>query len=326
MAIIANTSTRYSVNGIRESLSDIIYNISPSTTPFISNLSKKRSVKNTYFEFQTDALTNVAANAQLDGDDISSFPALAATTRLGNYTQIMRKVGIVADNLNGAIDEAGRRSELAYQITKAGNELKRDVEFNLCGVNTAANAGAAGTARVTASLSAWIRTNSGRGTGGANPTIANGTVNAAATDSSNANLRAATELLLKPVIQSVWAQGGDPKFLLVGPHVKSVVSGFAGIAAQRYMAPSDSPTTIVGAADVYMSDFGSLSIVPSRFSRPRDAYIIDPDLIEISTLRPMQQVSLAKTGDADKFMILTELGLQVNNEAGLGVLADLVFT
>ena len=326
MAIIANTSTRYSVTGIRESLSDIIYNISPSTTPFLSNLSKKRSVRNTFFEWQSDSLSSASANSQLDGDDISAFPALAQTARLGNYTQIMRKVGIIADNLNGAIDEAGRRSELAYQITKAGNELKRDVEFNMCGVNTAANAGAAGTARVTASLSAFIRTNSSRGTGGANPTVANGVVNAAATDSSNANLRAATEVLLKPVIQAVWGQGGDPKFLLVGPHVKGVVSGFAGIAAQRYMAPSDSPTTIVGAADVYMSDFGSLSIVPSRFSRPRDAYIIDPDLIEISTLRPMQQVSLAKTGDAEQFMILTEWGLQVNNEAGIGVLADLVFS
>ena len=326
MAIIANTSTRYSVTGIRESLSDIIYNISPSTTPFLSNLSKKRSVRNTFFEWQSDSLSSASANSQLDGDDISAFPALAQTARLGNYTQIMRKVGIIADNLNGAIDEAGRRSELAYQITKAGNELKRDVEFNMCGVNTAANAGAAGTARVTASLSAFIRTNSSRGTGGANPTVANGVVNAAATDSSNANLRAATEVLLKPVIQAVWGQGGDPKFLLVGPHVKGVVSGFAGIAAQRYMAPSDSPTTIVGAADVYMSDFGSLSIVPSRFSRPRDAYIIDPDLIEIATLRPMQNVSLAKTGDAEKFFVLAEQGLQVNQEAGLGVLADLVFS
>jgi len=250
MAIVTNTATRYSIVGIREDLSNIIYNISPETTPFVSNLTKRRSVQNTFFEWQTDSLSAAAANKQIDGDDVSSFTAVTATSRLGNYTQIMRKVGIIADNLTGAITEAGRRSELAYQLTKSGNELKRDMEFNLCGVNAAAAAGAAGTARATASLSAFLRTNTGRGTGGANPTVSGGVVNAAATDSSAANQRAATEALLKPVIQSVWDNGGDPKFLMVGAHVKTVVSGFAGIAAQRYMAPSDSPTTIIGAADV----------------------------------------------------------------------------
>jgi len=320
MAIVTNTLTRYDAIGIREDLSNIIYNISPETTPFVSNMSKRRSVKNTYFEWQTDSLSAAAANKQLDGDDVGSFTAVTPTARLGNYTQIMRKVGIIADNLDGAIDEAGRRSELAYQITKQGNELKRDVEYNLVGVNAAAAAGATGTARATASLSAFIRTNTSKGSGGADPTVSSGVVNAARTDGT---ARAISETLLKGVLQSVWTQGGDPKFLMVGAHVKTVVSSFSGIAAQRYMAPSDSPTTIIGAADVYMSDFGSISIVPNRFSRARDAYVIDPDLCELATLRPMQQVELAKTGDATKFMMLTEVGLQINQEAGLGIVADL---
>mgnify|MGYP001432313885 CR=1 FL=1 len=101
------------------------------------------------------------------------------------------------------------------------------------------------------------------------------------------------------------------------------VSGFSGIAAQRYMAPSDSPTTIIGAADVYMSDFGTLQVVPNRFSRERDAYLVDPDMVELVTLRDMAVTELAKTGDSSKFMTLVEYGLQVNNEAGLGVAADL---
>ena len=320
MAIVTNTLTRYDAIGIREDLSNIIYNISPETTPFVSNMSKRRSVKNTYFEWQTDSLSAAAANKQLDGDDVGSFTAVTPTARLGNYTQIMRKVGIIADNLDGAIDEAGRRSELAYQITKQGNELKRDVEYNLVGANAAAAAGATGTARATASLSAFIRTNTSKGSSGADPTVSSGVVNAARTDGTQ---RAITETLLKGVLQSVWTQGGDPKFLMTGAHVKTVVSSFSGIAAQRFMAPSDSPTTIIGAADVYMSDFGSISIVPNRFSRARDAYVIDPDLCELATLRPMQQVELAKTGDATKFMMLTEVGLQINQEAGLGIVADL---
>ena len=116
MAIISNTFTQYDAKGLREDLSDIIYNISPENTPLVSNMSKRRAISNTLFEWQTDSLSNAAANAQIDGDDLSSFSAVAATARLGNYSQIMRKDFIIADNLNGAIDEAGRRSEIAYQL------------------------------------------------------------------------------------------------------------------------------------------------------------------------------------------------------------------
>jgi hypothetical protein len=320
MAIVTNTFTKYDAVGIREDLANVIFNISPQTTPFVSNMTKRRKVTNTFFEWQTDSLAAAAANAQIDGDDLSSYTAVTATSRLGNYTQIMRKDFIIADNLSGALDLAGRRSEIAYQLAKKGDELKRDMEFNLCGVNQAAVAGNSSTARKTASLSAFIKTNTSRGTGGADPTVSSGVVNAAATDGTQ---RAITETLLKGVLQNVWTQGGEPKMALVGPHVKTVISGFAGIAAQRYMAPSDSPTTIIGAADVYLSDFGSVQIVPSRFSRARDCYIVDPDMCELATLRPIQSEELAKTGDATKYMLLAEVGLQVNQEAGLGVVADL---
>jgi len=320
MAIVTNTFTKYDAVGIREDLANVIFNISPQTTPFVSNMTKRRKVTNTFFEWQTDSLAAAAANAQIDGDDLSSYTAVTATSRLGNYTQILRKDFIIADNLGGAMDLAGRRSEIAYQLAKKGDELKRDMEYNLCGVNQAAVAGNSSTARKTASLSAFIKTNTSRGTGGADPTVSSGVVNAAATDGTQ---RAITEALLKTVLQSVWTQGGEPKMAMVGPHVKTVISGFAGIAAQRYMAPSDSPTTIIGAADVYMSDFGSVQIVPSRFSRARDCYIVDPDMCELATLRPIQSEELAKTGDATKYMLLAEVGLQVNQEAGLGVVADL---
>jgi len=320
MAIVTNTFTKYDAVGIREDLANVIFNISPQTTPFVSNMTKRRKVTNTFFEWQTDSLAAAAANAQIDGDDLSSYTAVTATSRLGNYTQILRKDFIIADNLGGAMDLAGRRSEIAYQLAKKGDELKRDMEYNLCGVNQAAVAGNSSTARKTASLSAFIKTNTSRGTGGADPTVSSGVVNAAATDGTQ---RAITEALLKTVLQSVWTQGGEPKMAMVGPHVKTVISGFAGIAAQRYMAPSDSPTTIIGAADVYLSDFGSVQIVPSRFSRARDCYIVDPDMCELATLRPIQSEELAKTGDATKYMLLAEVGLQVNQEAGLGVVADL---
>ena len=222
-------------------------------------------------------------------------------------TKESRKDFAIADNLDGAIDEAGRRSEVAYQLAKQGNELKRDQEYNLVGVNNTGVAGNNTTIRETASLSAWIGTNVSHGTGGSSP--GGGT---AATDGTQ---RAMTEAMLKTVMQGAWTEGGSPNYLLVGPHVKTVVSGFAGIAEQRYMAPSDGPTTIIGAADVYVSDFGAISIVPSRFSRARDAYLIDKELVTLATLRPMQSQELAKTG---KSCPLLAKALQDNSVNCLG--------
>lgn len=320
MAIVTNTFTKYSVVGLREDLSNLIANISPEETPFVTNITKRRSVSNTFFEWQQDSLAAAQSNAQIDGDDVASFSATTATSRLGNYTQILRNDFIIADNLGGNLDLAGRRSEIAYQTAKIGKEQRRDLEFNLAGVNQAAVAGNNTTARKTASLSAFIKTNTSKGTGGADPTVSSGVVNAARTDGTQ---RSISEAMLKDIVQSCWTEGGSPSMLMVGAFNKRAISAFAGIAAQRYMAPSDGPTQIVGAADVYQSDFGSISIIPNRFSRSRDAYLIDPDLIEIATLRPMSSQELAKTGDATKFMIIQEAGLQVNQEAGLGIIADL---
>ncbi len=313
MAIVANTQTRYSSVGIREELSNVIKNISPEDTPFQSNV-RSESVNNTYFEYQTDELSAAAANAQIDGDDVTSFSAVTPTVRVGNYTQIMRKDFILADNLE-SIDAAGRRSELSFQLAKSGSELKRDVEFNLLS-NQGAVAGSTTAARKTRGLPSWIATNTSKGTSGADAASST----AARTDGTQ---RQITEAMLKSVVQSMWNEGGKPKMVMCGPHVKTKISAFTGIAGQRFNVDGNKPGTIIGAADIYVSDFGNLEIVANRFQRARDAFVLDPDLCAVATLRPMKQVKLAKTGDAEKRMIITELGLKVDQEKGLGMIADL---
>ena len=314
MAIVTNTFTHFDAKGIRESLSDVIANISPEETPFQSNVGSK-SVSNTYFEWQKDSLAAADATARISGDDVSSFDSTSATTRVGNYTHILRRTVIVADNLE-AVDKAGRDSELAYQVAKRGKELKRDIEAVLTD-NNARVAGGTGTAPETAGLGAWIATNDNLAGDGASPT---GDGSDARTDGTQ---RAFTEDMLKSVMSSVWTAGGNPSVLMVGAFNKQKVSGFAGIAAQRYMAPADGPTTIIGAADVYLSDFGQLSVVPNRFQRARDAWVLDTEMASVCNLRPIQKVDLAKTGDASKAMLIWEGGLEVSNEAAHGLIADL---
>jgi hypothetical protein len=318
MTIVTNTFTSYSAKGIREDLSNVITNIAPEETPFQSNIGRE-TISNTLFEWQTDSLADAAANAQLEGDDVSSFDAVTATVRLTNYAQISRKT-IILSNTEEVVNKAGRRSELAYQIAKRGSELKRDQEYIFLNGGVAV-AGNTTTARVTASLGAFVKTNTDKQTNGVDPSYTT-LPNSARTDG---NVRTFTETILKNVIQKVWTAGGTPKILMTGPVNKQRVSGFSGIASSRYnINGGDRPATLIGAVDIYVSDFGQVSVIANRFQRERDAWVIDPDYAKMTVLRPYQQVELAKTGDAEKRMLLIEYGLKVLAENAHGLAADLI--
>jgi hypothetical protein len=320
MSAITNTYTRFDAKGVREDLSNVIYQISPEETPFMSNVGRE-NVKNTFYEWQTDDLAAASTtNAQIEGDDVSSFTAATPTVRLGNYTQISRKDVIISGTLE-SVDKAGRRSELSYQMAKRSAELKRDMETTML-ANQGAAAGDTSNARKTGALLAFLKTNTSKGTGGGDPSYST-VPTAARTDAVSTELRSFSEVLLKDVIQKVWTQGGKPSVVMAGPVNKQNLSRMAGIAAQRFNAQGAKPSTIIGAADVYVSDFGNVTIVPNRFQRERDVFVLDTEYASVAYLRPFQTVELAKTGDAEKRMLLVEWGLKVHNEKAHGVIADL---
>ena len=308
------TYQTYTAIGQREDLSDVIYNISPTDTPVMSSVGKAKATA-VYHEWQTDSLAAATTNnAAVEGDDATDA-TMSPTTRLGNYTQIVQKTVKISGTLD-AVDKAGRKSEKAYQLAKASAEIKRDIE-TIISANQGRSAGNSSTARKLGSLLSWITTNSSVGTSGADPTTIG------VSTRTDGTARSFTETILKDVIQQVYSSGGNPKILMVGAYQKQAVSAFAGIAAQRYMAPGNEPTTIIGAADVYMSDFGTVSVVPNRFMRTRDALVLDPEYAALAYLRPFATNELAKTGDSEKTQILAELTLEVRNEAAHGIAADL---
>ena len=318
MAIVTNTFTTFDAKGIREDLSNIITQISPEETPYMSNIGRE-SISNTLFEWQTDALASAAANKQIEGDDVASFEAVTATVRLQNYAQISRKTIILSDT-EETVNKAGRRSELAYQIAKRSAELKRDQEFTMLNGAVAA-AGNTSTARGTASLGAFIKTNVDKQTDGTNPSYTT-LPNSARTDGA---VRTFTETILKNVIQQVWTSGGTPKILMCGPVNKQRVSGFSGIASSRFnINGGEKPATLIGAVDIYVSDFGNVSVIANRFQRERDAWVLDPEYAKMNVLRPYQQVELAKTGDSAKRLLLVEWGHKVLTETAHGLAADLI--
>lgn len=311
MAQPTNTFDTYDSVGEREDLSDVIYSISPTDTPFLSSAAKTKATA-VLHEWQTDSLASaVTNNAVIEGDE-ATLDASTATTRLSNSTQIMDKT-VVITGTQESVDKAGRASELAYQIAKRAKELKRDMEATITG-NIAEVGGNSTTARKMGTLGSWVTTNDDLASDGASGA---GAGNAAHTDGTQ---RAFTESQLKSVIKSVWNAGGDPSMVMVGPFNKQKLSGFTGNST-RFDAGADA--TLYTSVDVYASDFGQLQVVPNRFSRDRDAYVLDMEYWGIAFLRDFSMHELAKTGDSEKRQLLVEATLESRNEAASGLVADL---
>jgi hypothetical protein len=269
-------------------------------------------VSATTHEWQTDSLASFSANNKvIDGDEATN-DVVTGTTRVTNLTQISDKV-VVVSGTQEVVNKAGKKSEVAYQVAKAGKELKRDMECRLTSPQYA-EAGSSSGARECSGAEAVISTNTSHGTSGST----NGVV-----DVVDGTQRAFTEVLLKPQIKGCYTEGGSPGMIMVGPHNKSVASGFGGIATQYRDNKQVGQGVIIGAADVYVSDFGTFKIIPIRVQRDRTALIIDTDYWAVGYLRPFSVKPLARTGDSEKRQMLCEYTLEYRNEASSGKVAEL---
>ena len=316
MALPTNTFATYEAIGNREDLSDVIYRIDPTDTPFMSGIEREKASAVNH-EWQTQALASADnTNAQLEGDDANTNTT-TATVRLGNINQISTKVARVTGTQR-SVDHAGRDDELAYQEMLKGLELKRDMETILAGTNQAKNTGNDTTARKTASVLSWIKSNTSKGTAGgaADPSAADGT--GTRTDGTQ---RAFTEANLKTVLQAIWTNGGKPDVIMTGAFNKQVFSTFTGRATQ--IEPTKQKK-IIASVDAYESDFGVLKITPNRFQRARDVLVLWMEMWALAFLngRRMVSVPLAKTGDSDRRMLLSEYALVARNEKGSGGVFD----
>lgn len=318
MAVPGNTVQRAALIGVREDLIDKISNVDPTETPFMNNIGSG-TAKQTLHEWQTDSLVAAnGSNAAIEGDDATN-DARPLTKRMQNYTQLSRKTVQVSDTAD-AVNKAGRDKQMAYEMAKIAPELRRDMEVRLCG-NFAAVPGAAGTAGQASGAVAMVRTNASRGATGTAATLSGGTsgyVNAVGTAGT---LRTITEAMLKTAIQLAWTAGGKPKIALMSGTIKQTASTFTGIAQQRREA-GDKAVTIIGAADVYVSDFGDIAFVPSRFTTGRDVLVYDPALFHTCYLQPMQDKPLAENGNSTRRLMWAEYTLRCDNELGSAVIAD----
>lgn len=315
--------------GAREDLSDIIYNISPTETPFMMMIGRG-TADATKHEWQIDILTDANADNKFEeGEDESAggyFPAVVPTIRVYDYMQISRKSVIVSGTAE-VVDKAGRKSELAYQLAKQAKELKRDMESILI----AGNSGGApqgmvqqvtGVPGQIAPYETWMTLN------GDQPQNITGTGTAStdgfkpddAAQRTDGTQRAFKEADLKEVIREAWTQGGDPSIIMTGPFNKQALSAFSGNTT-RFDRSED--MRLVTAVDVYVSDFGEHRVVPNRFMRERSVLVITPRMWSVDYLRSFRQFALAKSGDAEKRTLLAEYTLRASNPHASGIVADL---
>ena len=333
MAVPSDTRETYGAIGIREDLSNIIYNISPMDTPFLNGCGRG-SADNTQFDWQTDELKTAAANMQIEGNDYASTAA-TEPRRLSNYTQISA-TQVQSSGTAEAVDFAGRKSTQAYQLAKRAKEMKRDMEYMLL-QGTAQVAGSSGTARETACVPTWIGTcdadttnivaasdGSGLTNNGSGLTYPDGTTSAT---TGGANT-AVTIALINNVVERIWNLGGTPDTILCNSTVKCTISsstvGGAVVAEPRANHSGSGPITAVNAVDVLVTDFGTFKVVPDRFIPATNVNFIDFDLWSVDYLRPFRTETLAKSGDSVKQLLIAEYGLRAKNGNGSGQLKSAI--
>lgn len=316
-----NTFDTYDSVGNREDLQDKIYMASPEKVPVVSAIRRFKAT-NRRHEWQRDSLaTPNKDNAVIEGDDRTGT-ALTPTERVENVCQLFDAVAVVTSSQE-ATKKAGRSSEMKYQVAKKMTELKRDVEAMVLSSNPAV-AGNSTTARKSGGLGVLLYTNAQHNGAGATTAHTSGAPTTAVTAGT---ARAFTEALLKSSMQSVYTNSGEmPSFISMTPVHKGVFSGFSGIAANRMAVSKGKQGVIVGGADVYMSDFGELTVVPNYVQAtagPGEVYILNPEELGIAYFQPFKSESLAKTGHTDKEMVSVECTLVATSEKANAKIDDL---
>lgn len=323
MAVPGGAFQTYAAMGNREDLTDFITTISPTETPLISMARRGKATATTH-EWQRDSLAAAnTANAAIEGDDAANGTS-TPTTKLKNFCQISTKYAVVSGTQN-AVNTAGRRREMSYQLAKRSAELKRDMESILSG-NHGSSAGGSGTARALAGLESWLSANkttlgSGQATATTPGYVTSTGLVTAPTDFTVQGTF--TEASLKAILRECWTAGGEPDVVMCGPFNKQQLSGFGGIATlYRDTGGTAKATSIVSGASLYVHDFGEVRIVPNRFQRDRTVFVLDSRHMEVAYLRPFQQLEIARTGDAEKRQIIVEYTLAPRTELGSGKIAD----
>lgn len=278
--------------GIKEDISDIISNISPTKTPFQSMIGVDK-VTNTHFKWQEDSIRDVKVNKKVEGFTAAAS-ARTPTAFRDNVTQIMEDTFEVSAT-GDAVATYGRAKESAYQASKSSAAVKRDLEHAFVGTaQTKVDPSDNTTERVMAGYQAMV--DSG---------------NIVVTGSPSTKI---TEAKYLDALQAVYAAGADPSVTMVTPTNSREIADFAKASGRyRTLQTGSKDRAIINVVDLYVSPYGEQKIVLNRFLKDKYTLVYDPDFWKKMILRNWSRQPLAKVGDKTDTMIVGEFSLKHKN-------------
>lgn len=311
MTVPAQLRTNALARGLREDVTDLISNIDPTETPILS-MARTTTAKAVTHEWLTDTLRAPSTDlAATEGDDATLTTGSTVPVAKTNVCQI----NSIAYGVSGTVEvvgKYGRDSELAYYGAKAARDLKNSVDYDLGGRNQVKDG--TGPPRRMAPFMVYV-SNCVAGAGGAAASGQDGT-----TTVTLGTETAFVQANIDTAMASAYAAGAKPTRLVTTAKQKGVFSTFDGIGnlVTASVTRSDrSGQTVYANADVYVSNFGTLEVLPSRHVHTAEggdsAFLIDPEYLKVAYLRSWTQHDLAKTGDSMRRQLLVEWTPEVCN-------------
>jgi hypothetical protein len=298
----AGTYLETAAIGVKEDLADIIYRIDPDETPLVSACSRV-GANQVLTEWLVQELNAAADNAQPEGFT-AVMQAVLKPVRLNNVCQIIARTVGVSGTLR-VVDMAGGEDEYNRQLVLRGMEVKRDLEL----ATTSPLVRTITDPRHMSGLPCYTL-NGSRGAGAGVMPVGDG---------SNAGtagtLRDLTLAMVDAATQQCWQAGGKPTLGIMSGNVKAYFAtlsqggtGNAVVAQNIQNVTTSESVTIMGAVDVYRSNFGTIQLAPDRFCPLHQILLVSPDYVELAPLPQRDIISLdfAMTGDNSQGGVLFE--------------------
>ena len=304
----AQTTTVSNTSGLAEDFENVIFDVSPTETPMLT-MAKRTKATARYHQWQTDSLAAASSNKAEEGAD-PTYGTAPQTTTLGNYCQISTKTVDISRTLD-IVNKYGRKSEVAMQLMKRGKELKRDMEFTICRNQPSAST----TARATAGWECMISANLVRANNAQTTDYSVRGFSAASwTAPEDGSLVAFNEADLVSALGLAWEDGGDPSIIMMSKKNKNLFNAFTGVATKFNEVKGSSQAVVTGAADVYVSSYGNHAVKLNRYQRDQAVFCIDPEYISVAYLDGIKKTPMAKTGDAERYLLTVEYCLVSNSQ------------
>lgn len=309
MAAPANTSHSQSMR-TREDLDKFITMQSPTATPWLSMIATDTCDSRSP-EWSTESIrASDADNAAIEGDDVTNDPQTAPVVVKNHCQTFDETIGVT--DIQKLVKTIDGRTELGRQLANAGKALKLDQEKRYCGNYASVASVGITTAGKAAGAQAWITTNANRGASATGGGFNSGTglvaAHAGGTD------RTFTVAIFKAAIQTGVTNGrGTLDDVIVGAPLKVAMSAFAGVV-QATNEVNKGKVTILGAVDVYKSDFGFHNIHWSREMEDKSVLVVTKGTWKKTTLDSYNVVDLAKTGHSSRKLLRTTNTLKCLDE------------